>query len=491
MTVAEETWPTDGWPTSTPEEQGMDAQRLAEMLEDLQDKEYDIHSLLIVRNGHIVMDVYLYPYAEELNHDLYSVTKSFVATLIGIAKDKGYIESVLQPVLGFFPDRTADNLDADKEAMALADLLMMSSGWECPDDEYGSLGPVAESDDWVQAMLDLPMQNAPGERFEYCNASSHLLSAIIHETTGLRAMEFAQEHLFGPLGITSARWQADPQGNHLGWSEMYMTPHDMARLGYLYLHGGFWDGEQVVSADWVEAATTAQIVVKDNRTDGYGYQWWTRDDGAYMARGFGGQYVIVIPDKDMVVVFTASTLGEDEFSPPMELLNTFIIPAAESDTPLPDNPDAVAKLESLAEALAAPEAGSAVTPETAQRISARTFAVDENPAGLVSFMVDIREAEAVLRYTVSTGPDETQDLEIVMGLGNVYHLELDDLGFAVGARGWWESDNVFVVERRLIGIAGEGLYSLYSLAFAGDQVTIEAWELESGETVMYSGTLEE
>ncbi len=266
-------WPTEGWRTSTPEEQGLDSQQLAELMDYLQGQNsFTIHNLLIIRNGYIVTDAYFYPFAPAYLHDLASATKSFTSSLIGIAIDQGYIESVEQSVLGLFPERTVANLDAKKQAMTVKDLLTMRSGFQCINRPTEvTLSEMWASPDWGQFVLDLPMTAEPGTRYVYCSPNVHLLSAIIKETTRMSALEFAQEHLFGPLGVSDVIWPSDPQGNTLGWGDLKLAPHDMAKLGYLFLNKGLWDGQQVVSPAWVKAATSGSS---------YGYQWWLKLSGA-------------------------------------------------------------------------------------------------------------------------------------------------------------------------------------------------------------------
>jgi CubicO group peptidase (beta-lactamase class C family) len=347
-------WPTEGWKASTPEEQGMDSEILAEMFETIQAQNHGIDSVMVVRNGYIVADATVYPFRPSSRHVIHSCTKSIVSALIGIAIDEGYIASVDMPVLELFPDRTVANLDADKEAMTLEDVLMMATGLDCQDSylyRWRGLGEMERSEDWVQYVLDLPMADPPGTRFEYCNGASFLLSAIIQETTGVSAEEFAEEHLFGTLGIADVMWPSSPQGISIGWGQMSMRPHDMAKLGYLYLNEGRWDGEQIVPMEWVAASTRKRISA--TLQDGYGYQWWITDDGIYMALGYAGQFIFVVPQKALVVVFT-SELEERDFYVPQELLYDFIIPAAESCMSLPANPDGVALLEAHVESLAIP-----------------------------------------------------------------------------------------------------------------------------------------
>jgi CubicO group peptidase (beta-lactamase class C family) len=332
----------------------MDSDLLAEMLETIREEDHRIDSVTVVRNGAIVADAFVYPFERDLRHIVHSCTKSVVSALIGIAIDRGYLKGVEQPILDIFAERSVALQDADKEAMTLEHVLMMASGLKCRDSylyRWSGLQEMRESDDWVQFMLDLPMAEPPGTRFEYCNGGSFLLSAIIQEATGVSAAEFAQEHLFDPLGIQDVEWPANPQGISIGWGELHMRPHDMAKIGYLYLNGGQWDGEQVVPADWVEASTRKHISA--TLQDGYGYQWWVTDYGPYMALGYAGQYILVVPEHDLVVVFT-SQLAEEDFYRPQELVNDFIIPAVQSSSALPAHPRGVARLEAAVEGLVSP-----------------------------------------------------------------------------------------------------------------------------------------
>ncbi|NOQ40094.1 MAG: serine hydrolase [Anaerolineales bacterium] len=352
ITAAE--WPTGGWQTSTPESQGMDSRVLEDMLETVQNQNYNIDSITVIRNGYLVLEAAVYPYTQDTKHIIHSCTKSIVSILIGIAIDQGFIEGAQTPVLEFFPDRTASNLDSDKEALTLENLLTMTSGFKCRDSylyRWSGLNDMRGSDDWVQFMLDLPMEERPGTKFEYCNGASFLLSAIITETTGLSSNEFAEINLFVPLGITDLSWPTNPQGINIGWGELRMLPTDMAKIGYLYLGGGVWDGEQIVPTAWVEDSTRKHISA--TLEDGYGYQWWVDDSGIYLALGYAGQFIFVVPEKEMVVVFT-SDLSDSDFYLPQNLLNDYIIPAAVSSGPLPENPAAESALRQLIEDISRP-----------------------------------------------------------------------------------------------------------------------------------------
>jgi CubicO group peptidase (beta-lactamase class C family) len=346
-------WPTGGWPTSTPEEQGVDSELLAQMLATIQEQDHALDSVTIARHGYLILDATVYPFPPGAKHAIHSCTKSIVSALAGIAVDQGYI-GVNQSVLDLFPGREVAHLDPEKETMTLEHLLTMTTGWECRDSylyRWRGLEQMAQADDWVQFMLDLPMAEEPGTHFEYCNGASFLLSAIIQEATGMSALDFAEEHLFGPLGISDVEWPSNPQGISIGWGRLRMKPHDMAKIGYLYLNEGLWDGEQIVPLEWVQASRRKHTPA--TLQDGYGYQWWIDDDGYYMALGYAGQFIFVLPEEDMVVVF-ASDLEERDFYVPQELLTGFVLPAVRSSTPLPENRDGVALLRSQIEALARP-----------------------------------------------------------------------------------------------------------------------------------------
>jgi CubicO group peptidase (beta-lactamase class C family) len=333
VTLPERTyWPTDGWRTSTPEEQGMDSELLTEMLAYIEENRVRIDSVTIVRRGYLVLDAYFHGYEKNTKHDLWSCTKSVTSALVGIAMDQGYIQSVDQPVLSFFPERTVANLDSRKEALTLEHLLTMTDGldWLTKDFRTVSAGDtwpeMRQSGDWVQFVLDRSMAEEPGTRWNYNDGASHLLSAIIQETTGMTALELAEEHLFDPLGISVAGWLSDPQGRNCGGTYLRMTPHEMAKFGYLYLNEGLWDGEQIVPAAWVKASTT-----NHSPTPGmyYGYQWWVVPwAGYYTASGGAGQYIMVLPELDMVVVFASDLVPDDQYTPPL-LLAFYIIPAAQ------------------------------------------------------------------------------------------------------------------------------------------------------------------
>ena len=321
-------WPTGGWRYASPEDVGIDGGVLDEMIEHVKSSGMGADSVLVIRNGYLVSD-YSSGLDETDIHIIFSCTKSVVSTLIGLAIDEGYIDPDLdQRLLDIFPDRTVANPSAWKDEITLRDLLMMSGGFDARDSWIYSwewLGRMHEAEDALQYMLDLEMAFEPGSRFEYTNGVSHLLSYIITEATGMSALEFAQEHLFEPIGITRAEWTTDNMDRNWGYSNLYITPHEMAKFGYLFLHGGEWDGEQVVPEEWVEEATAKHIDA--NIYPGYGYQWWVHPDGYYSGVGHMGQFIHVVPDLNLIMVTTSS--NENDFNRILALLEDYVIPAVE------------------------------------------------------------------------------------------------------------------------------------------------------------------
>lgn len=347
LSASPDYWPTNGWCSSTPEAQGIDSTRLVDLFEKLKRIPLALDSILIVRNGYLVTDAYFYPFEKELKHPIYSCTKSITSILMGIAIDKGHIKNIRQPILDFFHDKTFTYLDERKRAITIAHLLTMSTGLDTRDSwKYGWSGlmKMIASDDWVQYVLDRKMAAFPGRSFDYSNCASFLLSAIIQRATKMKTIDFAQKHLFKPLGISDLKWTSSPKGIIIGYGELWLKPHDMAKIGWLYLNKGQWDGRQIVSQRWVEASTRKQM--PGNLFDGYGYQWWIDKAGYYMAVGHLGQFIFVLPKKNMVVVCTGDMTGPNFYNSP-KLLEEFIIPAAKETAPLPENKKMNAQLKTL------------------------------------------------------------------------------------------------------------------------------------------------
>jgi CubicO group peptidase (beta-lactamase class C family) len=306
----------------------------------------NVRSVLIQRNGVLLLERYFRGYNRETRHHLYSVTKSVTSALVGIAIDRGEIGGVDDEMLGFFPGyQGIANLDSLKESVTLEHLLTMTAGlewdeWDVPyDHPDNDIAAMYVSSDWVKYVLDLPMTDVPGTRFVYNSGVSMLLSAIVTNVSGQSASAYAAAHLFPHIGIASWTWTPAPSnpGMSIGGWGLHLRPVDLVKFGQLYLQKGRWGDRQVVSESWVEASTRPHAVISDDTE--YGYQWWMYsdtvvDDGyidindIFIGVGRGNQYLWVVPHYDLVVVSTAWNDDNGEYSSPMFF--RYIIPAVRS-----------------------------------------------------------------------------------------------------------------------------------------------------------------
>jgi len=463
-------WPTNGWKTSTPEEQGFDSAKLAEGLQTLHDNQVNIDSLLIIRNGYIVLDAHFDPYDGTFPHDLGSVTKSVTTTLIAIAADQGKLD-LDAPVVSFFPDRTIANLDDRKARVTVRHLTRMVGGLEtdCQDDE-GTIDRMRSQPDYVQAALDRPMISEPGTEFCYDSPGMHLLSAILQEATGMTALDFARQNLFEPLGIQEAIWELDPQGYSRGWGDLHLLPEDAAKIGYLWLHRGQWDGKQIVYESWMlDSVKPHSLFVGDDTA--YGNGWWI-SLGDYYASGRGGQKIHVIATRNTVVVTTGANFEYDDIN---EWLTPLLVRA---NRPLPVNPQAQAALDA---ALASLEQGTAswtanYIPETAAQISGKTYHCESNAAGIETLRMEFDQPGQATLFAKIGG----NDMVLPIGLDGSYRLSPEGSGF----RGYWEDAQSFTFENFNIGVVsrqvifdGESLQ--ITLPEAGLTVTCRAQNPEA------------
>ena len=473
---ARDYWPTEGWRNTTPEAQGFDSEKLAEALLTIR-KNIKLHSILIIRDGHVVVDAYFYPYDGKSPHELASVTKSIMTTLIGIAADKGKLK-LDQPMLSFFPDATIANRDAAMDKITVRHLTNMANGLESTgmEQDEATLAQMEASDNWVQFALDRKVVSEPGKRFVYDSPGMHILSAILQKATGMTALEFARQNLFEPLGIRDVIWPADPQGVTDGFSNIMLYPADAAKIGYLFLNKGRWDGKQIVSQEWVEAATRRQIEVGNG--DGYGYGWWTvpENNGEYSAVGRGGQYIRVIPFLDAVIVVSSQDTEWDAFVP-------YLVKAlVDREKPLPANPAGEEKLKQALLAIQQPPAPQPVPPlpEMAKTISDKTFELESNPFHLATLRLEFDDsAEAVMHLTFDDGrPAWT----VPLGLDGVYRMYPGEFNLPAGGRGRWEDGDTFLGQ--VDTISNRETYEL-STDFQGDTIKVTGREgtHEAGFTV--------
>jgi CubicO group peptidase (beta-lactamase class C family) len=476
-------WPTNGWRTAVAEAHGFDSAIMAKGLHAIRQDGTKIHSLLIVHAGEVILDAYFYPYDGSTLHDQASVTKSFMTTLIGIAADQGKLD-LDAPVLSFFPDHQIANRDARKERITVRHLTSNTAGWECiHHPEEPTTRDMHASPDWVQFTLDLPMVAEPGTTFAYCSPGMHLLSAILQKATGMNTLEFARANLFEPLGIDDVEWSTDPQGIPNGHGELYLHPHDTAKIGFLWLHEGQWDGKQIVSREWVRASSQMQIATGPNYGEDYGYGWWVARPGenpTFDADGRGGQKILVFPAMDLVLVTTG---GGFELSD----VENYLVAAIGKTNPLLDNPAGVAELQAALAEVAQPLAAQPVPPlpDIARTISGHTYLFDDNPYHLASLHLDFNEpAEANIALTYY---GDMRDRKGLVGLDGRYRFSQAWEGsreFLQGLRGAWTDAQTFVLDYSEIASPNTMMLSVH---FEGKNITVEGPGLERNGPVSIEG----
>ena len=436
-------WPTDGWRTSSPEAQGFDSVKLAEGLQDIQAREINIDSLLIIRNGYVILDAHFNPYDGSFPHDLASVTKSVMTTLIAIAAEQGKLD-LDAPVVSFFPERTIANLDDRKARLTVRHLTRMAGGLEtdCQDD-HATIVAMTSQPDYVQAALDRPMISEPGSKFCYDSPGMHLLSAILQESTGMTALDFARRNLFEPLGIHEMTWEVDPQGYSRGWGDLHLLPEDAAKIGYLWLHRGQWDGQQIVPEEWVlDAVKPHSTFVGDDIA--YGNGWWI-SLADYYASGRGGQKIHVVAMRNTVVVTTGANFEYDDIG---EWLTPLMVRAKKL---LPANPQGLAALAATVASARQGTGDPIVESSTgsSQAISGKVFRCEDNIVGLKSMNVDFSDPAFATLYL------DLADTEYTWPIGLDGHYRISPEG--AGMRGYWKDSQTFLLETFDIGIVNRQL----------------------------------
>jgi CubicO group peptidase (beta-lactamase class C family) len=314
--AAAETRFTGGeWQVASPESQGLDPERLARGVEAVGELS-GMRSLLVVRHGRIVAQAsYAGSNLNSRPHDIKSASKSLLSALVGIALERGDLapEAGLDATVADLLPGYAEGLPAEKRAITLADLLAMSSGLGSTSGEH--YGAWVSTGDWTRGALARPLEHPPGDSFAYSTGNTHLVSAILTEATGTTTEAYAREHLAGALGIRIHAWERAPEGYSLGGNSLSMTPRDLARLGQLYLQEGEWNGRQVVPAEWVRRSTSRHAEGWPHRYGAYGYFWWLPPGDpweSFAAVGYGGQFLYVVPELDMLLVTTATLEGKGE-----------------------------------------------------------------------------------------------------------------------------------------------------------------------------------
>jgi len=400
-------------PRSTPEAQGVSSEAILAFLDAVAASKHEFHSFMLVRHGHVVAEGWWSPYRAEAKHMLYSLSKSFTSTAVGLAVSEGKLK-VSEPVIAFFPDDLPEKISQNLAALRVKDLLTMSVGHA-----EDSTGAIRNQDNWAKAFLALPIQNPPGTAFLYNSGATYMLSAIVQKLTGQTVLEYLRPRLFEPLAIEGMTWEVCPRGINTGGWGLSVPTEALAKFGELYLQKGNRNGRQVLPAAWVDEATSfkiqqpaADLEQKKKTSDwhqGYCYQFWRCRHNAFRGDGAFGQFTVVMPEPGVVIAITSES---PNMQGELDLVWEHLLPGLKA-APLTPNKTAQEQLLQKLSALALqPPKGKASSPGMAT-ISSKTFRLSPNPMNMerASFKFDGSNCAFQLK-------DNQADYTITCGLEN-------------------------------------------------------------------------
>lgn len=311
-----------------PEEVGIDPHGILSFLDAVAEDKFDLRSFMLLRHGTVAAEGWWAPHAPQDRHALYSVSKSFTSTAVGLAVEEGRL-NVEDQVADLLPELLPENPHPHLLKMTVHDLLVMGTGHK--EDPLNSVRPVPNSD-WARTFLAAAAENVPGSQFSYSSGATYMLSVILQKLTGEKVVDYLEPRLFAPLGISRKTWQESPQGVTTGGWGLKLSSEDLSKFGQLYLQKGVWDGQRLISENWIELASLKRIETGDNQggdwTRGYGYQFWVCRHGAYRADGAFGQFCLVLPEQDAVIVLTSAISRTQEL---LEAVWTHLLPAMQSE----------------------------------------------------------------------------------------------------------------------------------------------------------------
>ena len=388
---------------SIPEREGVSSEAITDFLNAVEQSDHEFHSFMLLRHGKVIAEGWWSPYAPDLKHTMYSASKSFTSTAVGFAVSEGLI-NVDDKVVSFFPDDLPDSVSPYLAQLTIKNVLSMTVGQD-PD----PTGIVMRDSNWVETFLATPIVNEPGSTFLYNTLGTYMLSAIVTEATGEKVIDYLTPRLFEPLGITDVDWEVDPQGRNTGGWGLRIRTEGMAKFGQLYLQQGKWDGQQILPESWVDEATTASILQSPELPDsirdfsdwlqGYGYQFWRSRHDAFRGDGAFGQFIIMMPDQEAVVVITSESA---DMQGEANLVWDYLLPAMQEGA-LPENAEMATRLGDRLAALALPLPESVATPAPEVAVSGATYAIAPNERGIRSLSFQCAEAPCAVTMTSDDG----------------------------------------------------------------------------------------
>jgi CubicO group peptidase (beta-lactamase class C family) len=387
-------------PRSLPEAEGVSSRAIITFLDSAATSRHEFHSFMFLRHGKVIAEGWWNPFRPDLKHTLYSTSKSFTSTAVGFAVKEKRL-SIDDKVITFFPEYLPDTVSPFLAELKIKHLLTMSVGQrrETPSTAEG----------WVKTFLETPVEFEPGTKYRYNSMASFMLSAIVQKVTGEKVIDYLTPRLFKPLGIEGADWETNPEGINTGGWGLRLKTEDLAKFGQLYLQKGKWNGKQVLAKKWVEEATSLKIQqnpdlsqsTRDSSNDGvqgYCYQFWRARHDSYMANGAFGQFILIMPEKDAIVVFTAESpdmWGE------LDMVWKYLYPGIK-DEPLPEDEESVSELKGRLASLALPVPPKSSNEALSSTVSGKTIILSENQRRIQSISLQFRDEMCMLNIKTDT-----------------------------------------------------------------------------------------
>ena len=392
----------------TPESQGVSSRAILDFIIAAErERKDDLHGIIILRHGYKVAEGYWAPYNSESPHMLFSLSKSFTSSAIGIAQDESLL-SINDHVLSFFPEAALDSVSPNLKAMRIRDLLRMNTGHDQDATGRMRLGDKT----WVENFLSLPVEHKPGTHFVYNTAATYMLSAIIQKASGEMLLEYLTPRLFNPLGISNPTWEVGPDGINTGGWGLKIRTKDIASFGQLYLQKGVWEGKQLISDQWIDEATSLQTSNGSNPDSdweqGYGYQFWRCRNNIYRGDGAFGQYCIVMPQYDAVIAINS---GTNDMQAIMNLVWDHLLPAFQDEALPADEEYYLALKEKLSGLSISTVKGEGTSP-IAETISNKSYAMETNETEIETMVFELTGEEKSITFT-----SKDESLEVPIGYG--------------------------------------------------------------------------
>ena len=459
-------------PRATPESQGIPSAAIVAFIEAAEQKVQALHSFMLVRHGQVVAEGWWTPYSAEAPHSMFSLSKSFTSTAVGLAISEGKL-SLDDPIVKFFPDKLPAEPSKNLQAMRIRDLLSMSSGQH--DDAIKDF-PFNSSEDLVKTFLALPVAHKPGTHFVYNTPGSFMLSAIVQKVTGQTVLDYLKPRLFEPLGIVDPTWEASAQGISLGGYGLSLRTEDIAHFGQLYLQKGQWRGRQLVPPEWIDVATMRQTSNGSDPTSdwdqGYGYQFWRCRHGFYRGDGAFGQFCIVLPKYDAVFVATS---GTRDMGSVMNLVWDILLPAFQGSSLAPDAAAQKKLADKRSHLTLPPPAGPATTP-TAARVAGKRYVFPANPQKIEWLTLESTAADGLQTVLVKFAGESPERLVAKTGGWHYGTLKTGGMPGPVAIAGAWTADDVYTLEAASYETP---FIATHTLKFAGAELTLTS-ELNVG-----------